>query len=404
MTDRVVLLMDAVKANDADVVRQLLSAHAAELQSALESPIPGWAFGETPLIAAARARNREMIDALLDAGADINAKTKWWAGGFGVFDELGGDVKLAEHLIERGAFVDVHAAVRLGKLDHLRMLLGASPSLVHARGGDGMLPLHFADSVEVAEYLLSCGADIDAIDVDHESTAVQYMVRERQEVARYLVARGCRTDILLAAALGDAESVERHLRVNPAAIRTCVSPQWFPMKDMRAGGSIYIWTLGRLKTGHQVAFEFEHPAVFQMLMEHSPAGLRLAVACELGSDLPDVVPVDPVDQDRIVQAAQSDDPAKILRMLDCGWPVAARDPGGATALHWAAFHGNAAAVGLLLERDAPIGLKDYHHGRTPFVWAEYGSDNSWIKTGDYPTVMRLLGGSAATSPANSPSA
>jgi len=28
-----------------------------------------------------RVRSREMLDVLLEAGADINAKSRWWAGG-----------------------------------------------------------------------------------------------------------------------------------------------------------------------------------------------------------------------------------------------------------------------------------------------------------------------------------
>ncbi len=61
--------------------------------------------------------------------------------------------KLAAYAIERGAVVDVHAAARLGMMDRLRELISLDPSLVHARGGDGQTPLHFASSVEVAAYL-----------------------------------------------------------------------------------------------------------------------------------------------------------------------------------------------------------------------------------------------------------
>ncbi len=94
-------------------------------------------------------------------------------------------------------------------------LLVRAPALVHARGGDGQTPLHFASTVEVAQLLIDRGADIDARDVDHESTPAQYMVRDRQDVARYLVARGCRTDILMAAALGDLDLVRQHLDADP---------------------------------------------------------------------------------------------------------------------------------------------------------------------------------------------
>ena len=64
-------------------------------------------------------------------------------------------------------------------------------------------PLRFARTVEIAAYLLDHSADIDALDIDHESTPAQWMLGDRLEVARYLVDRGCTTDLLLAAAVGN---------------------------------------------------------------------------------------------------------------------------------------------------------------------------------------------------------
>ena len=89
----------------------------------------------------------------------------------------------------------------------------ATRSSCTLRGGDGKTPLHFARTIEVASYLLDHGADIDARDIDHESTPAQYMLDHRVEVARYLVQKGCRTDILLAAAVGDVDRV-----------RACLTP------------------------------------------------------------------------------------------------------------------------------------------------------------------------------------
>jgi len=126
-------------------------------------------------------------------------RSNWWAGGFGLLDKAKPEV--VAHAIERGAVVTVHAAARLGMFETLRKLIEEDPERVHERGGDGQTPLHFASTVEIAEFLLSHGADIDARDVDHESTPEQYMVRTRQDVARYLISRGCSTDLLMAAAL-----------------------------------------------------------------------------------------------------------------------------------------------------------------------------------------------------------
>src|SRR5262249_28320369 len=147
--------------------------------------------------------------------------------------------ELAAYAIRRGASVDIHAAARLGMLDRVRELIAADAELVHARGGDGQTPLHFASTVDIAAYLLDEGAAIDARDVDHESTPAQYMIDDRQQVARYLVERGCKTDILMAAALGDIELVRRLLDAAPGMIRMRVSEEFFPMISPKAGGTIY---------------------------------------------------------------------------------------------------------------------------------------------------------------------
>jgi ankyrin repeat protein len=185
-------LAKAVCSNSPSQVSDVLTQHP-ELTARLDDPLPDYAFGGTALLAAVHRGNREMIDVLLRAGANINARSHWWAGSFGVLDH---DGDLAPFLIERGAVVDVHAAARLGMLDRLHELVSANPALVHARGGDGQTPLRFAGSVAVAEYLLDRGADLDARDVDHESTPAQWMIRDRQEIVRYLLGRGCGTDIL----------------------------------------------------------------------------------------------------------------------------------------------------------------------------------------------------------------
>ena len=166
---------------------------------------------DSPVIT--NVRSKEMLDVLLAFGANLNAKSRWWAGGFGLLHAA--STELAAYAIERGAIVDVHAAARLGLLDRLRELVKADPELVHSRGGDGQTPLHFAATVEIARYLLDHGARVDTRDLDHESTPAQWMLDDRLDVARYLVARGCQTDLLMAAALGDLELARRHLEANP---------------------------------------------------------------------------------------------------------------------------------------------------------------------------------------------
>ncbi len=163
--DPVEALTAAIKANDAPLVRQVLARYPG-LKSTVDDPLPNYSFDTPAIVAAVQKDNRDMVDALLDSGADINARSKWWAGGFGVLDSS--SQELTPYLIGRGAYVDIHAAARLGMFERVKELVDGDPALVHARGGDGQTPLHFASSVEIAGYLLDHGAKIDARDVDHE--------------------------------------------------------------------------------------------------------------------------------------------------------------------------------------------------------------------------------------------
>lgn len=409
--DPIAELHAAVVSKNAPRVAELLDRHP-QVKQRINEPFPGASFGETPLLACLRLESRELIDVLLAAGADINQKSHWWAGGFGVLDAAADPERpawLAPFLIERGAIVDMHAATRLAKLDRMKELVAADPAQVHARGGDGQTPLHVAPSVEVAAYLLDHGADIEARDVDHEATPVQWMVRDRPAVARYLVSRGAQTDLLLAAALGDLALVERHLDADPAAIRMAVNDTWFPKRDPRAGGHIYIWTLRHDQTPHTAAREFGHEDVLRVLMDRSPAELQLAMACELGDEArirslraahPGLAQrLSDAERRRLADAAHNDNLSAVRLMLEAGWPVDVRGSERATSLHWAAFHGNAEMVRELVKHHAPVDVRGDVHDGTPLHWAVYGSVHGWHpERGDYGRVVELLLEAGATLP------
>ena len=398
-------LARAVRKNDvADAARIL--AGSPDVRTRLNDPMPDGPFGATLLLAAVHHDNRDMAELLLEAGADINQRSHWWAGSFGVLDHEG---SLADFLIGRGAVVDAHAAARLRMIDRLDALIAADPGVVHARGGDGQTPLHFAGSIPVAEFLLARGADINARDVDHESTPAQWMLRDRQPVARYLVGCGCQTDLLMVAALGDVARVRSYLDADPASIRMSVSETWFPKKDPRSGGTIYNWTLGTGKTAHTIAHEFGHPDVLQLLMDRSPNELRLAVACELGDEAavrdltgrqPDIAQTLGDDELRkLPDAARDENVAGVRLMLAAGWPVSARGQHGGTALHWAGWHGNTEMIRTLLQHNAPLELTDHDFAGTPLFWTIYASIHGWrCATGDYAAAVEILLDASATRP------
>jgi ankyrin repeat protein len=388
------LFKKAFVEDDARLMRKLLERFP-QAKAAINEPVA--AFDSPPVT---QVRSREMLDVLLEAGADINAKSHWWAGGFGLLH--GAEPDLAAYAIERGAVVDVHAAARLGMVEKLRELIFSKPELVRERGGDGQTPLHFAASVEIATLLLDHGADIDARDVDHESTPAQYMIRDRQHVARFLVRRGCRTDILMAAALGDVDRVRRHLDADPACIHTRVTNEYFPMSNHRAGGTIYQWTLGWYVSPHEVAKQFGHEEAFRLLMERSPLDVKLVALCWGGDEMAVkrlleqnsglVEGLSGAYRNQMALAARNNNLTAVRIMVAAGLPVDALGQHGATPLHWAAYHGNVEMARVLLRHRPPLEQKDRDFQGTPLGWAIHGSEHGWYcRTGNYAaTVEELL--------------
>jgi len=230
--------MANVRRGDEAAVRESL-AHSPKLVSAFDSE----SFGATPLIHAVVAENRAMVDLLLGAGADINQRSDWWAGSFGVLDH--GNDAICAYLLERGATLTPHAAGRLGMIGELREMLEQEPGRVHELGGDGQTPLHFARTVEIAEFLLSEGAEMGARDIDHESTAAEWCVPSRLEVAAYLVRQGYEADPFMAAMIGDLELLESVVAREAEGVHVRITQDRFPTKGAKAAHHIYFYTIGQ---------------------------------------------------------------------------------------------------------------------------------------------------------------
>jgi hypothetical protein len=94
----------------------------------------------------------------------------------------------------------------------------------------------------------------------------------------------------------------------------------------------------------------------------------------------------------LIMASWYDQRDVVSFLLDHGVDVGARSPNdGDTALHIAAYRGNAALVELLLKRGAPLDVTDTVYGTPPLVWALH----AWLveRRSDaeaYRTVLRML--------------
>jgi ankyrin repeat protein len=385
---------DAVQHENVAQVRALLQATPA-LVKRINTPVMN--FDAPAIVVAASRNNRELVDALLENGADVNAKSEWWAGAYGALHNANLDT--AAYLIERGAKVDIHAAVEFGMMDAVDSLLRADPELVNAKGPDGQRPLHFSRSTAMIDYLLDHGADINARCVDHCGTAAQYWVAEHPDLTRHLLQRGAEADIFMACALGDLDLVKTLLDADPDALNKRIGGADYPPVPPAPGGHIYTYNLGANQSPHQIARKFGQDAVYQLLLERSSLTRRFVAACERADletmqsvlrDTPDIAKsLSDGDQRLLVDAAWVNHAAGVKVLLEIGFDPHATNREGMTALHSAAFHGFAPLVKLLLQYDPQLDRKN-NYGGTPLSTAVYGVTHSWHHDGDFPATIEAL--------------
>lgn len=376
----------ALKTGDAPALKALLNS-SAYLRRQVDAPIGD--FGAKPITMA--AAHRAALDVLLDFGGDVNARSVWGKGPFGVLDFC--DEPTARHLITRGAILTPHAAARLGWLDELRDLVARDPECVHARGGDGQQPLHFAKTPEIADFLLDRDAPIDERCLDHQSTPAQYALVERPDVCRRLLDRGATPDIFMAARLGDVALATRLIEADPVCLTARTRCEGYAPVHFFG---IYSWSLGFFLSPHDVALKFGHPEVYKLLLQRSPAKVRFFDAIShndsaTARELLQQLTLGPGDHRALAMAVfhEQFDAAKV--MLELGFDPRAGGIDGGSALHAAALVGNVELLeAILATATVDVNAPDPTHNGTPLGWAIWGSINRCAPGGDYRAVVQRL--------------
>ena len=385
-----------VRAGDAAGLDALLSTHP-ELRDTLDDP--HFDFGSTALIIA--KHNLELVDVLLQHGADINAKSQWWAGDFHILEVTPADI--ANALVERGARITVHAAAEQGWLDWLERACADDPAIVNQRGGDGKTPLHYASDPAVIDWLLERGAELETRDFDHQGTPLQWMIAERNfDAARHLVTRGAQVDIFAAVVLGDIALVKSALEAHPHAIRARVNHDGYELTPAADGAHEYVYAFsGAGLSPHQVALRYGHAEVFACLVDQSPPDLQLLAYCaaadaeaarRIAAANPNLVAeLSADDQSQLLHAAWTGQVEIVKLMIELGFDIHIRDADALTPLHWAAFHGYADVIAALLAADDEPPLDWLNNfGGTPLTTCLYGSQHSWRGDGDHAASLKLL--------------
>lgn len=309
-------------------------------------------------------------------------------------------------MTQQNADQAVHKAARAGLVDKLAEMLAMDASLIHAKGMDARTPLHCAGTVAVASLLLDHGARIDARDEDHDSTPAQWLIGESPEVVRFLLERGAKADIFLAAALGDLALAKKLVSANRGCLAHRIGklPEFPPLGHEERGGTIYQWTLRFNSYPHQIALMKGSHAVFDFLYAESNTATRLLVNCLLArraeaeaiaEEHPEIVPeLSSVDRELVAkycwETNTNYDAVKL--MLDLGFPVAHPERNhGYTPLHNAAWAGSGDLVELLIARGHPVDIRDPSYDATPLEYALY---DCFVEKrhpeGDFPRVVKAL--------------
>jgi len=381
---------EAITSGDASALKRLLTG-SARLRKKVNAPL--FVFGGRPINQA--AKHLAVVDVLLEFGADINLRSRWEAGPFGVLD--GCPPELARSLLSRGATLTAHAAARLGWLEELRAIVNVNPEVVDEKGGDGQRPLHFAKTPEIADFLLDHGARIDAKCVDHQSTAAQYALSDRAAVTVRLLQRGAAPDIFMPARLGDLALARRLIDQDANCLAARTHRRGYePVPVM----GIYNWVLGFHLSPHEVALRYGHRDVYETLLRSSSPKVRLLDAvmrhdepmarAALRDDSSLLLAMTRDDHALLACAAQDNRIEAVALMLELGFDPMARGIDGGTVLHMAAWEGNTQIIQILLQRGVEVNDLDPTHGSSPLSWAAYGSVNRRRDGGDYAGAIERL--------------
>ena len=274
----------------------------------------------------------ELAKLLLEHGADVNDEdASYHVSEFDNCECIG-------VLFDHGLETPKKATVLLRKLDFddldgVRYILerGVDPN---EPGIWGKTAVHQAimrgRSLEFFELLKEFGADLAAQRHDGATALYLAAVQGRQEVVDWLEAQGVRET-------------------------------WNEKQSLLAAIG-----LGRSETVHQ-------------LLESNP---------QISEKL------DESDQQLLVMAGRTGNITALRIMVDLGFDIATQDSQGFSALHWAAWYGHHAAVEFLINRSAPLELKN-NYGGTVIDSTVWGYANSDGCVGNCEPILKQLADAGA---------
>jgi uncharacterized protein len=149
---------------------------------------------ETPLHWSASSDDVDALDALIDAGADLEAPGAVLGGGSPLADAVGfGQWNAARRLVERGATTRLKDAAALGLMDRVEAFFAMDPPPTPEAVTDALWAACHAGQRPTAEHLLERGADINAIGWDDLTPLEVAIQADATDLAAWLRTKGAKS-------------------------------------------------------------------------------------------------------------------------------------------------------------------------------------------------------------------
>ena len=302
----------------------------------------------------------------------------------------------------------LHYAVGGLHRDVVALLLarGADPNVRDA--GDNALALHFAaekGDIEMIRLLVEHGSDVIGDGDVHELEVIGWATvfgKAEGTVVDYLLAHGARHNISSAVATGALDAIRDLVAGDRALLERPMDgtnrrrhPLHLAVIKKQAAALELLLQLGADTTARdtagftaldQAAFDSEQAMVDRLLAHGAAVTLPAALALNRADDVARLLRDEPGvlrPGERlctlIIRAAERSSAAVIETLIDNGADVNVEDSEsmavdgttGYTALHAAAFHGNADAARVLLAHGANVTTRDSSYAGSPAGWARY---------------------------------
>lgn len=288
---------------------------------------------------------------------------------------------------------------------------GADPNVRDE--GDNAMPLHFAaenNDLPIITLLIEHGADPNGEGDGHELAVLGWATcfgRADAEVVSYLLAHGSVHNIFSAVAVGATGEIRRVVSIRPGDLNRPMdatnhrrAPLHLAVVKRQPASLATLLDLGAdtervdaagLTALDQAALDGAQAMAEALLDKGAQIGLPAAVALEREADVERLLSADPDClraghrwQHLLVRAAGTASGRTVEALIRHGADVNVRDSAttsvdgtnGYTALHAAAWQGNAAAAAALLAHGADPTIREDKWGNAAAGWADYAGKNA----------------------------